>query len=628
MRKTVTITIGGALFHIEDDAYDALDAYLRSIRSHFSTFDEHEEIVADIEGRIAEEFTDLLKENKRAAINEIDVKTVCANMGSVEDFQAFESDGTKGAKDDGEKARFGGRQDFGKKLYRDSEDPMIAGVASGIAQYVGIEPWIVRVIFAASMLFGGAGVFLYVILWIVIPEAKTIGDKTEMRGGRLTLERIEATIREKVPAATKNIDKGKIKKAVELPFLWLRAALKFVGRMLRGIIPFLGRILGVLICAGAMAGMFFVTFWLIIFMTGSWEQYMDVPVRELAGNATFYAGLVCVYLLLIIPGIGLFAVGMSLSKMKNAFTFNAVLALGIVWLSTALFGAVLAASHGPAFVQKVEAYVEDFRTESTKDIPLSAFTNLDASHNYGVIVRKGTTYTMKASGSERAMERLRTSVENGTLTIRQEGRGAFCIFCLDTSGTIEITTPAALGTVIGQSGVKIDIDGVPVNGDRVSAIAGSNVDVHNSTLAQTVTLETKAGSRILADSSRLITNLTVDSVAGSRVEYTGNATTVKVDITAGSRVVLLGSGTTLKGNVIAGSRLEASGFTVKSAEVHTSAGGRATLNVVETLSGSANAGGHIEYGGNPTVNVESDPSGDVSPVGGGVDEGAGDNDDY
>jgi len=618
MRKTVTITIGGALFHIEDDAYDALDLYLQSIRSHFAKFDEHEEIVADIESRIAEEFSDLLKENKRAAINEIDVATVCANMGTVEDFQAFESDAPKTEKK--ERKTQGAKDDdyaFGKKLYRDSDDIMVAGVASGIAKFIGIEPWIIRVIFAVSMLFGGVGIFIYIVMWIVVPEAKTIADKTEMRGGKLTLEKIETTIRQKVPEATKNIDKNKLKQIIDVPFGWLRTVIAFLGRLIRGIFPLIGRVIGFAITLAVTAGMMFLTFWFIMFMTGNWEQYMDIPLRDLAGDRTYYVALVCAYLAILIPASLLMGIGTSLMRMKNTFTFPTTITMIGIWIVALLFGAVTVASEGPAFQEKVSAYVEQYQTSHTKDIPLSAFTNIDASHQYGIVIRKGTTYTMKVSGSEKALEQLRTDVTDGTLSIRREGRGSFCIFCLDTNATIEITTPAALGTISGQSGVKIDIDGIPVNGDRISAIAGSNIDVHNGTLAQTVTLETKAGSRIIADSSRIITNLTLDSVAGSRIEYTGNATTVKLDVTAGSRVTLMGSGTTLSGNVIAGSRVEASGFGVTNAEIHASAGGRAEVNVSGTLSGSANAGGRIEYSGTPkSVTVESDPSGDVSPVGG------------
>jgi len=614
MKKTVTITIGGSLFHIEEDAYDELDSYLSSIRRHFASYEDADEIVSDIEGRIAEEFTEDLKKAHRAAVNDADVKAVKGRMGTTEDFQAFESDGAKTEKEDLGKDT-GDKHSFGKKLYRDSDDILIAGIASGIAKYIGIDPWIVRGIFLLSLLFNGAGAAVYVVLWMIIPEAKTIGDKTEMRGGKLTLQKIEATIREKVPEATKNIDKNKLKRIIDVPFRWLRAVIRFLGRVLRGVIPFLGRILGVLISTGAMVGMFFITFWLIIFMTGSWEQYMDVPVRELAGNAVFYSGVIIAYMLLIIPGIGLFAVGMSLSKMKNAFTFPAVLALGIIWLSAALSGAVLAASAGPAFVQKVEGYMEEFRTESSKDIPLSAFTNIDASHQYGVTIRKGAAYTMKVSGSEKSLERLRTGVTDGTLTIRREGRGQFCIFCLDTNATIEITTPASLGTVSAQAGAKIDIDGVPVNGDIIRAIAGSNVTVRNITLAQIVTLETKAGSRIIVSSVKPITQLTLDSAAGSRIEYAGDAINTKIDIAAGSRITLNGSGKTMMANVVAGSRLDAVDFGVTSAEIHASAGGRASMNVGGSLSGSANAGGRIEYaGGTPSVTIDTDPSGRVEQI--------------
>lgn len=89
MHKTVSITIGGALFHVEETAYRKLDSYLDAVRSHFASYPDAEEIVSDIEDRIAEELSETLSTKKKVILQK-DVDEVIASMGTVEDFKQFE----------------------------------------------------------------------------------------------------------------------------------------------------------------------------------------------------------------------------------------------------------------------------------------------------------------------------------------------------------------------------------------------------------------------------------------------------------------------------------------------------------------------------------------------------------
>ena len=89
MKKNISINISGIIFHIEEDGYEELKAYLESIGNYFSSFDESDEIISDIESRIAEIFLAKLNEEKQVITLE-DVQNLVATMGSVEDFQAIE----------------------------------------------------------------------------------------------------------------------------------------------------------------------------------------------------------------------------------------------------------------------------------------------------------------------------------------------------------------------------------------------------------------------------------------------------------------------------------------------------------------------------------------------------------
>ncbi len=177
MKKTLTINIGGIIFHIDDDAYAKLNAYLSDIKKHFNNFDGRDEIIADIESRIAEILQSKLKKSKEVVTIE-DVEDVIHRMGEPIDFaeETQEEDSQKSQHYEGY-----------KRLYRDPDEKMIAGVAGGIAAYFNIDPIWVRLIFVFSIL-TSLGPFIYLILWIALPEAMTPAEKLEMKGKKLPFQ--------------------------------------------------------------------------------------------------------------------------------------------------------------------------------------------------------------------------------------------------------------------------------------------------------------------------------------------------------------------------------------------------------------------------------------------------------
>jgi phage shock protein PspC (stress-responsive transcriptional regulator) len=608
MRKTITITIGQSIFHIEEQAFDTLDIYLRSIRDHFASYDDHEEIVSDIESRMAEEFTEQLKEKKRAAISDSDVAELMKRMGTVEDFAAFEGETHQQSTEEKKAAS--------KRLYRDPENQVIAGVASGIANYFQIDPIIVRLLFVASLFFGGAGILIYIVLWIVMPEAKTPSERAEMQGKPITLKRIEETIREAVPAATKNIKPGTLGRIVRFPFMILRKIFTFIGRLLKAIIPILGRILGFLLLLGTVAALLFLTFWFVMFMTGGWEQYMDVPVRQLAGNVTYYVTLITGYIVAFTPLVMVLGIGVSLVQMKNAFRFNTVMILLGVWMVALTAGAVTVAREVPAFHAKISDFIEEQEVETAQDILINGFQSIDVAGPYNVTIHNGDGYAMTVRGSNRALERLQSWVnDDGTLMIRRHNsNNSFCIICLGNSVTIDITVPDTLENVTAHAGTSIDIDDIVVQGNRMLASGGSSITI-TDIASERLSVEASAGSRIDVISMNPITELSIEASAGSRISYAGEAQSTVVEAYAGSRVTLEGSGSTLNAELAAGSELNAATFPVRDATVEAYAGGSAEVDVSGTLSGSASAGGSIRYAGNPmAITIEEHSSGHVSPL--------------
>jgi phage shock protein PspC (stress-responsive transcriptional regulator) len=188
MKRTYTINISGTIFHIEDDAYEVLQKYLLNLKKHFGEDEEGREILADIEARIAEIFTERLSDTS-TVITINNVEEVIGIMGTPEDF----------AEETGEEDEMTSTSKRKRRLYRDPDSRVLGGVCSGLGAYFQMDPVILRIIFVV-LLFAttGAGLLAYLILWIAVPKAKTTAQRLEMKGQEATIKNIEKSIREEV----------------------------------------------------------------------------------------------------------------------------------------------------------------------------------------------------------------------------------------------------------------------------------------------------------------------------------------------------------------------------------------------------------------------------------------------
>ena len=368
MKKNISINLQGLIFHIEEDGFDVLSRYLAEVKAHFASYRGHQDIVADIEGRIAELFAVRLSPMQQV-ITLDDVNAMTAKMGRVSDFapeadeddevtaeeaaasasyarpsaSAYTAAATDAASIPGENKRlyrdmanrkvagvaagiaqyfavnplwirlafvlgtifspainiwsrrdirvdFGGwivlgyiilwillpkRYDApahpeallnsgplaGRRLFRDTGTGKVAGVSAGLAAYFNIDVTLVRVIMLAGLFAGGFTLLLYIILWIVLPEAKTVSDKLRMRGDAMTLESFDSSARNNDFAegpATTNRPVGAF---VEDAARNLRPAVDFVGSAVRVVAGVLltmtgfALLLGVAIVLGAGIGL-------------------------------------------------------------------------------------------------------------------------------------------------------------------------------------------------------------------------------------------------------------------------------------------------------------------------------------------------------------------------------------
>jgi phage shock protein PspC (stress-responsive transcriptional regulator) len=206
MNKTVNINIGGLFFHIDEDAYQKLSRYFDAIKRSLSNSSGKDEIMKDIEMRVAELFTERQKSDKHV-INNVDVDQVVTVMGQPEDYRID---------DDAEPTK---SEQFyvpnrTKKLYRDKDRGLIAGVCTGLGHYFGIESVWIKILFLIFVFAGfGTGILAYFILWIATPKAITTSEKLEMTGEPVTISNIEKKVREEFESVSekfKNADYDKM----------------------------------------------------------------------------------------------------------------------------------------------------------------------------------------------------------------------------------------------------------------------------------------------------------------------------------------------------------------------------------------------------------------------------------
>lgn len=183
MKTTVSVNIGGMSFVIDDDAYARLSSYMEALKRKYSTQAGGDEILSDIESRIAELFAQEIK-SAQQVVNLRMVKQAIATLGDEEDL---ETGTTYQATYTNEQKRNAMAY---KKFYRDPNGMVIGGVCTGLSHYFNLDPVIFRIIFIA-LLIGGVTIILYPLIWIITPLAVTPSQRLEMKGEPITPENLE-----------------------------------------------------------------------------------------------------------------------------------------------------------------------------------------------------------------------------------------------------------------------------------------------------------------------------------------------------------------------------------------------------------------------------------------------------
>lgn len=204
MNETINISLTGLAFTIEADAYKLLNDYLDTIRNEFDNPEEAGEILADIEARISELI--LTYQNGNTPISKAIIEHIISQLGYVNNEEMGEEQKTKQSS---QNDNYYNERKLNHRLYRNPKGSLIGGVCSGIAAYFHIDTVLVRLAFILLPFINTVAIFydfvdvtvlftsivLYIILWIIVPLARTPRQTLEMEGEEITRENLESRMR-------------------------------------------------------------------------------------------------------------------------------------------------------------------------------------------------------------------------------------------------------------------------------------------------------------------------------------------------------------------------------------------------------------------------------------------------
>ena len=325
MNKTVTINISGIIFHIEEDAYESLSKYLITIKGYFSKTDGGNEIMSDIESRIAELLQQKISASKQVVLM-MDVDHVKSIMGKPEEFGGEQ---TKDETSSNEEQPNTGAEKVKRRLFRNPDEKAIGGVCSGLAEYFDVDTVWIRLAMFLLIFFGGISLWVYIILWLIIPEAKTTADKFAMRGESANINNIMQSFKDEandVKNRFKNND-------------FANTASGNISRILNGFFTIVGRLIGLFLLFLGCAFLFaYITSLFGISIADSNSDIANWKSVIFSSSGNYALGILAFVIVIGIPIFMLLYAGIKLLFKISYSNRWLNLSLGLIWLVGLIIG--------------------------------------------------------------------------------------------------------------------------------------------------------------------------------------------------------------------------------------------------------------------------------------------------
>lgn len=363
MNKTVTINISGIIFHIEEDAYDKLSKYLNTIKGYFTNNESGNEIIADIEARVAELLQAKVSQFKQVVLM-TDVDDVINALGKPEEF-GIENDEKNTSQKNTEQTF---TEPIKKRMFRDPDEKAIGGVCSGLAHYFDIDVVWIRLATFLLIFFGGVSLWVYIILWIVIPEAKTTADRLAMKGERINIDNISRSFKDEVDGVKNRMNDG-FRNASSST----HSGIDRLGDVIGGIFKVLARLIGaflifiaVVIMLGLMSTVFGFSF------AGQSAEFNDWINIIFLDRSHYWLGFIGLIITIGVPAFMLLYGGFKLLfKIKYSNRWMNISA-GLVWLIGFIMASYAAVKTASDFSESSKFKESTSISASTESYTISA----------------------------------------------------------------------------------------------------------------------------------------------------------------------------------------------------------------------------------------------------------------
>lgn len=550
MKKTVTINLNKTVFHIDEDAYDLLQAYLSDVNHHFRTETGKTEILSDIEARIAELFTERLGKTKNVVTVE-DVNYIVETMGKPNQFSDENEEET-------EKEKTSAKSDEkvfsdSKRFYRDVENGLLGGVCSGIAAYLGWDTTLVRILLIVLVLVGlGSIIPIYVVAWLIAPKAESTAQKMAMRGEIVNIE----TIKNKMNDTKTYLESDKFKEsAADVGNRFVH----FFQVILKVILTFIGAIFTVV--GVIIAGVLIFALMVFLFQPETITVANPEMLKIMEGISTEKITMLIFSVLLII-GSPIFALIYWSIRARSAerATSNTPFWVALVlWFAGIFMFLSIGSETLKVFksnINQLESW-GDYNEENpnwsseTRNIT-EPFYAIDASGVMNVEITYQSDKNVEVSTIKEYLPKIKTEVENGVLKIYSS----------------DLLIKPAIKIAIGMDSLN-----------AIYSQGASKVKMMNAFPSKNLKIE-------LTGASKGYFNLT-------------NAKLVDLNLSGATKVELEGACDSLELDASGASHIDAEDFASRFINVGLSGVSKARLNCYETLKGDISGASNVDCKGNP-----------------------------
>lgn len=559
MNKTITINLGKINFYIDEQAYLKLDNYLKAISASLDP-SSREETMVDIEARIAELFLkDRQTKDQVIGIEEVDL--MIGIMGQPEDYQMEDDEASFETENYTERSS-------SKKLYRDIENNAIGGVCAGLGHYFGFNKvwiriaflllWIPDIISGALVPSGSTVLLIYVIMWIVVPAARTTAQKLEMQGKPIDVSNIEQKVREEFANAkeqVKNTDYSGVNQFFE-------GLGKVLLILLKAFVIFIGVIL-VLSAGGTLIG---ITISLLFFGGISGLTVLGISIGGLS-MLPVWLNVILVIFLVGIPLLLILLAGLKIiSPRIKGIGLTGVLVLLGVWVLS---------------IMSLVIYAPNWK-------------NLDL--NYSQINGKGPVVENHIQLTE-DFDKIST-------------HKAWKVNLIHSDSTYLVVH--AQENLLSEFDYNINNEKLSIGtkrGVNFGSAKAMDVDVYYKELSF---IEAKSAGSIISEDTFKQPKLRLSASGAGHIKLNLETDSVMVVSSAGSTVKLLGHSKYFSGKVSSGGSIQSKNLKTETAKITASSGGTAKVFVSNTLNAKSNSGGTIYYYGNPKYkDANQSYSGDI-----------------